>query len=75
MYISTPPGPEVESFQIKIYYPVGDWTPDLLNQRQTCYHLSQRRELDEEYVDESNSQETDNCEELQHNSTFTILLH
>ena len=34
--------PEVENFQIKIYYPARDWTPDLLNQRQTCYHLSQR---------------------------------
>ena len=32
-------------FQIKIYYPDGDRTPDLLNQRQTCYHLSQRGEL------------------------------
>ena len=27
MYISTPPSPEVENFQIKIYYPAGDWTP------------------------------------------------
>ena len=45
MYISTPPSPEVENFQIKIYHPAGDWTPDLLNQRQTCYHLSQRGEL------------------------------
>ena len=45
VYISTPPSPEVENFQIKIYYPAGDWTPDLLNQRQTCYHLSQRGEL------------------------------
>ena len=26
MYISTPPSPEVENFQIKIYYPAGDWT-------------------------------------------------
>ena len=34
MYISTPPSPEVENFQIKIYCPAGDWTPDLLNQRQ-----------------------------------------
>ena len=25
---------------MKIYYPAGDRTPDLLNQRQTCYHLS-----------------------------------
>ena len=41
MYISTPPSPEVENFQIKIYYPTRDRTPDLLNQRQTCYHLSQ----------------------------------
>ena len=44
MYISTPPSPEVEIFQIKIYYPDGDQTPDLLDQRQTCYHLSQRGE-------------------------------
>ena len=41
VYISTPPSPEV-----KIYYPAGDWTPDLLNQRQTCYHLSQHGELE-----------------------------
>ena len=27
--------------KIKIYYPAGDWTPVLQNQRQTCYHLSQ----------------------------------
>ena len=39
-----PPSPEVENFQIKIYYPAGDRTPDLLNQRQTCYLLSQRGE-------------------------------
>ena len=45
MYISTPPSPEVENFQMKIQYPAGDRTPDLLNQRQTCYHLSQRGEL------------------------------
>ena len=31
---------------MKIYYPAGDRTPDLLNQTQTCYHLSQRGELD-----------------------------
>ena len=42
MYISTPPSPEVENFQMKIYYPAGDRTSDLLIQRQTCYHLSQR---------------------------------
>ena len=30
MYISTPPSPEVENFQIEIYYPAGDRTPDLL---------------------------------------------
>ena len=41
-YISTPPSPEVEDFQMKTYYPAGDRTPDLLNQRQTCY---QRGEL------------------------------
>ena len=45
VYISTPPSPEVENFQIKIYYPAGDRTPDLLNQRQTYYHLNQRGEL------------------------------
>ena len=44
MYISTPPGPEVEIFQNENYYPAGDRTPDLLNQRQTSYHLSQRGE-------------------------------
>ena len=27
--------------RLKIYYPAGDRTPDLLNQRQTCYHLRQ----------------------------------
>ena len=43
--IFTLPSPEVENFQIKIYYPAGDRTPDLLNQRQTCYHLSQCGEL------------------------------
>ena len=36
--------PEVENFQMKIYYPTGDRTPDLLNHRQTCYHVSQRGE-------------------------------
>ena len=41
VYISTPPIPEVENFQMKIDHPVGDRTLDLLNQRQTCYHLSQ----------------------------------
>ena len=45
VYISTPPSSEVENFQMKIYYPAGDRTPDLLNQRQTCFHLSQRGEL------------------------------
>ena len=39
-----PPSPEVENFQMKIYYPAGDRTPDLMNQRQTCYHLSQHGE-------------------------------
>ena len=42
VYISTPPSPKVENFQMKIDYPAGDRTSDLLNQRQTCYHLSQR---------------------------------
>ena len=45
VYISTPPSPEVENFQMKIYSPTGDCTLDLLNQRQTCYHLSQHGEL------------------------------
>ena len=45
MYISTPASPEVENFQMKIYYPAGDRTPDLLNHRQICYHLSQRGKL------------------------------
>ena len=36
MYISTPPSPEVENFQMKIYHPARDRSPDLLNQRQTC---------------------------------------
>ena len=45
VYISTPPSSEVENFHMKIYYPAGDRTPDLLNQRQTSYHLSQRGEL------------------------------
>ena len=33
----TSPSPEVENFQMKIYYPAGDRTPDLLNQKETCY--------------------------------------
>ena len=33
VYISTPPSPEVENFQLKNYYPAGDRTPELLNQR------------------------------------------
>ena len=44
VYISTPASPEDENFEMKIYYPAGDRAPDLLNQRQTCYHLSQRGE-------------------------------
>ena len=44
VYISTPPSPEVENFQIEIYHPARDRTPDLLDQRQTCYHLSQHGE-------------------------------
>ena len=32
-YISTPPRPEVQNFQIKINYSAGDRTPDLLNKR------------------------------------------
>ena len=50
MYISTPPSSDVENFQMKIYYPTGDQTPDLLNKRQTCYHLSQHSELKGIYV-------------------------
>ena len=42
--ISTPPSPEVENFQMEICYPAGDRTPDPLNQRQPCYHQSQRGE-------------------------------
>ena len=40
---TSPPllAPKVENFQIKIYYPAGDRTPVLLNQRQTCSYLSQ----------------------------------
>ena len=45
MYISSPPSSEVENFQMKSYYLAGERTPDLLNQGQTCYHLSQRGEL------------------------------
>ena len=44
VYISTPPSLEVENFQMKIYYHAGDRTPDLLNQKHTFYHLSQRGE-------------------------------
>ena len=33
--------PEIENFQMKIYYPARDQTLDLLNQRLTLYHLSQ----------------------------------
>ena len=39
---SPPPNPEIENFQMKIHDLAGDRTPDPLNQRQTCYHLSQR---------------------------------
>ena len=45
MYISTPPSTEVENFQMKIYDLAGDQTPDPLNQRQICYHLSHHGEL------------------------------
>ena len=31
VYISTPPSPEVENFQMRIYYPAEDRTPDLLS--------------------------------------------
>ena len=41
---STPPSPEVENFQIKIYCPARDRTLDPMNQRQTYYHLSQHGE-------------------------------
>ena len=49
MYISTPPSTEIENFQIKIYYPAVDRTLELLNQRQTCYHLSERDEVLDDY--------------------------
>ena len=39
VYISTPPSPEVENYQMKIYYSAGDRTPNLLNHRQTCYNV------------------------------------
>ena len=39
---STPPRPKIENIQMKIYHLAGDQTPDLLDQRQTCYHLSQQ---------------------------------
>ena len=45
VYISTPPSPKVENFQMEIHYPARDRTPDPLNQKQTCYHLSQCGEL------------------------------
>ena len=41
MHISTTRSPEVENFKIKIYDPAGNRIADPLNQRQTCYHLSQ----------------------------------
>ena len=37
--------PPLLALRLKIYYPTGDRTLDLLNQRQTCYHLSQYGEL------------------------------
>ena len=37
--------PPLLALRLKIYYPAGDRTPDLLNQRQTCYHLSLHGEL------------------------------
>ena len=42
MYIPTPRSPEVENFQMKIHFPARDRILDLLIQRQTCCHLSQR---------------------------------
>ena len=44
---TSPPllAPRLKIFKLKIYYPAGDRTPDLLNQRQTCYHLSQHGEF------------------------------
>ena len=53
VYVSTSPSPEVENFQIKIFCPAGDRTPDLLSQRQTCYHLSPRGEIWCDSVDSS----------------------
>ena len=37
--------PPLLALRLKIYYPARDQTPDLLNQRQTCYHLSQHGKL------------------------------
>ena len=50
MYIFTPPSSEVEHSQIKICYLIEDRTLDPLNQRQTCYHLSQRGEQQTEVM-------------------------
>ena len=36
--------------RLKIYYLAGDRTPDLMNQRQTRYHLSQRSELEPKLI-------------------------
>ena len=48
---TTPPllAPKLKIFK-KRYYPAGDRTLDLVNQRQTCYHLSQRGEHALRYV-------------------------
>ena len=44
---TSPPllAPSLKIFLMKTYHPTGDRIPDLLNQRQACYHLSQRGEL------------------------------
>ena len=79
MYISTPPSLEVENFQIKNLLPRRDRTPDLLNLRQTCYHLSQRGEqvkniggmkMGKQVKSENNSKNPDIS---QHNYPLAIL--
>ena len=44
---TSPPllAPRLKIFKWKFVTPLGIQTPDLLNRRQTCYHLSQRGEL------------------------------
>ena len=42
LYISTPLSSFVENLDMEFFCLAGDRTPDPLNQKQTCYHLSQR---------------------------------